>query len=50
MYPYNVHVLTIMPGFVNTKMTKDFKKGLLWATPDKVANDIVNAIYKRKNI
>ena len=26
----NVHVLTIKPGFVDTPMTKDIKKGLLW--------------------
>ena len=43
-------VLTIKPGFVITPMTKDFKKGILWAQPTQVAEDIVNAIQKRKNV
>lgn len=50
LYKHNVHVLTIMPGFVDTKMTSEFKKGLLWASPNKVANDIIKAIEKRKNV
>ena len=47
---YNVQVLTIKPGFVDTPMTKDFKKGLLWVKPEKVAKDIKKAIDKKKNI
>ena len=43
-------VLTIKPGFVITPMTKDFKKGILWAQPEQVAVNIVNAIKKRKNV
>ena len=43
-------VLTTKPGFVITPMTKDFKKGILWAQPTQVAEDIVNAIQKRKNV
>lgn len=50
LFHSNVHVLTIMPGFVDTKMTKNFKKGALWASPDKVANDIYNAILKKKDV
>lgn len=50
LYQHNVHVLTIMPGFVDTKMTTEFKKGLLWAKPEKVANDIIKAINARKNV
>ena len=50
MYAHGVHVLTILPGFVDTKMTAEFKKGALWAKPDKVAKDIVTAIYKKKDI
>lgn len=47
---YNVQVLTIIPGFVDTKMTRDFKKGILWAKPSQIAGDIVNAITKKKDI
>jgi short-subunit dehydrogenase len=39
-----VRVLTIKPGFIDTPMTKDFKKGPLWATPDVAAADIVRAM------
>ena len=45
----NVHVLDIKPGFVDTPMTADFKKGLLWAQPDKVADIICERIAKRSH-
>jgi decaprenylphospho-beta-D-erythro-pentofuranosid-2-ulose 2-reductase len=45
----NVCVLTIKPGFVDTPMTADFKKGALWAKPETVAKGIYRAIKKRKN-
>lgn len=46
----NVHVLTIMPGFVDTPMTASFPKGPLWATPDKVGLEIFSAIENRKDV
>lgn len=46
----SVNVLTIKPGFVDTPMTRDFKKGALWAKPDAVAKGIVKAVDKRKAI
>lgn len=39
----NVHVLDIKPGFVDTPMTAQFKKGPLWAKPEKIAE----LMYKR---
>lgn len=45
-----VSVLTIKPGFVDTPMTKSFKKGALWATPDKVAKGIVSAVDRNKPV
>lgn len=41
-----VTVTTIKPGFVDTPMTASFKKGALWAQPDQVAKDIVQAVDK----
>ncbi|UPG95359.1 SDR family oxidoreductase [Luteibacter aegosomatissinici] len=41
-----VDVVTIKPGFVDTPMTRDFKKGTLWAKPDAVAAGIVKAVDK----
>ncbi|MFK8137279.1 MAG: SDR family NAD(P)-dependent oxidoreductase [Bdellovibrionales bacterium] len=42
-------VLCIKPGFVDTPMTSKIKKGPLFASPDKVANDIYKAIQKKKD-
>ena len=44
----NVAVITLKPGFVDTPMTAEFKKGLLWAKPAAVAAKIVKAIDARK--
>ena len=46
----NIHVLTIKPGFVDTPMTVDFKKGLLWVSPEVIAQGIVKAINKNKDV
>jgi decaprenylphospho-beta-D-erythro-pentofuranosid-2-ulose 2-reductase len=46
LYPHGVSVITIKPGFVSTPMTAAFKKGLLWASPDKVGKAIANAMSK----
>lgn len=45
-----VGVVMIKPGFVDTPMTSEFKKGLLWAQPESVAENIVAAIEKRKDV
>lgn len=44
------HVLTIRPGFVDTPMTAHLPKGPLFSTPDKIADGILNAIAKRRDI
>lgn len=49
LHKSNVSVVTIKPGFVDTPMTSEFKKGLLWAKPGAVALIIVAAIDKRKD-
>ncbi|WP_127563934.1 SDR family oxidoreductase [Stenotrophomonas indicatrix] len=48
--PAGVNVLAIKPGFVDTPMTAAFKKGALWATPDKVAAGILKAVDKRRAV
>jgi decaprenylphospho-beta-D-erythro-pentofuranosid-2-ulose 2-reductase len=50
LYPKGVRVVTIKPGFVDTPMTASFKKGALWAKPDKVARDIVRAIERGSSV
>lgn len=46
-----VHVLTVLPGFMATKMTEGMDlPGLLTAQPDEVAGAILKAVRKEKNI
>lgn len=46
----NVNVVTIKPGFVDTPMTQEFKKGLLWSKPETIAKCIKSAIDKGKGV
>lgn len=50
LFHNNVHVLTVKPGFVDTKMTEglDLPKPLT-AQPSQVANAIFKAVNKKKN-
>jgi len=50
LYKSGVAVVTIKPGFVDTPMTAEFKKGFLWASPEKVAANIVRACNKNCDI
>ncbi|MDG6773950.1 SDR family oxidoreductase [Thiomicrorhabdus sp. ZW0627] len=49
LFKKGVHVLDIKPGFVDTPMTAEFKKGPLWAKPETIAKQIVKAVERRKN-
>ncbi len=44
-----VHVLTVKPGFVDTPMTRNKKKGLLFTKPEVIAQGILKAVRARKN-
>ncbi len=50
LHSAGVQVLTIKPGFVDTPMTREFRKGALWASPEKIAEGIHRAIVKRKDV
>jgi short-subunit dehydrogenase len=45
-----VTVIDIRPGFVDTPMTARFAKGPLWASPQRVAEDIVAAVDRRASV
>ncbi len=50
LFAHQVHVLTVLPGFVNTKMTQGLNlPALLTTTPEKVAYDIYKAYKAGKN-
>ena len=45
-----IRVITIKPGFVDTKMTAAFNKNILWSSPEKVAKGIKVAIDNKRDI
>jgi len=49
LHSSNVAVITIKPGFVDTPMTANFKKGVLWAKPKVVALQIIKSIDSSKS-
>jgi short-subunit dehydrogenase len=51
LYREGVHVVTVQPGFVYTKMTEDLSlPKLLTATPADVADVVYRGVQKKKNI
>ena len=51
LYHDNVHVVTVLPGFVNTKMTAELNlPPLLTANPEQVADAVEKAIRKKQNV
>ena len=51
LFKRNVQVLTVLPGFINTKMTESMDlPGLLTAQPDEVAEDIYKAFRKNRDV
>ena len=49
LHKSNVAVVTIKPGFVDSPMTAEFKKGILWTKPNVVAAKIVNKVDKKSD-
>ncbi|MBS1949083.1 MAG: SDR family oxidoreductase [Bacteroidetes bacterium] len=50
LFKDNIHVVSIKPGFVYTKMTEELQlPKLLTAQPSEVANAVYNAVQKKKN-
>lgn len=51
LYHKGVHVTTVQPGFVYTKMTEDLKlPPLLTAKPEDIGEAVYNAVVKKKNV
>jgi short-subunit dehydrogenase len=51
LFPFGVHVITVKPGFVYTKMTEGLPlPGILTATPQKVAERVFQAAKNGRNV
>ena len=50
LYHHGVHVITVKPGFVDTRMVFGSGKSALVAAPEAVACDIYRAVISRKNV
>jgi short-subunit dehydrogenase len=51
LYHSKVHVLTVLPGFVNTRMTENLNlPKLLTAQPDEVGAAIYKAVKNKKDV
>jgi decaprenylphospho-beta-D-erythro-pentofuranosid-2-ulose 2-reductase len=51
LYHKGVHVVTVQPGFVYTKMTEDLKlPKMLTAKPAEVADAVYSAVIKKKDV
>ncbi len=51
LYHKGVHVVTVQPGFVYTKMTEELSlPKMLTAQPEEVAEAVFNAVQKKKNV
>ncbi len=51
MFHHKVHVITVLPGFISSKMTAHLKlPGILTSTPSEVGNSIFKSFKKKKNV
>jgi short-subunit dehydrogenase len=51
LFKNNVHVMTVKPGFVNTKMTFDRNPPkILTASPEQVGKAVYRGVVKQKNV
>ncbi|HEV2777931.1 MAG TPA: decaprenylphospho-beta-D-erythro-pentofuranosid-2-ulose 2-reductase [Actinophytocola sp.] len=48
--PHGIRVTVVRPGFVHTRMTEGMPAAPLSTTPDRVADVIVDAVRKRKDL
>jgi len=49
LLPFNIDVVDIRPGFVDSPMTAQFKKGPLWSSPKQIAEIIVKSVEHKRH-
>ena len=50
LYLYDIQVLTIKPGFVDTPMTDHLDKNILFVKPEIIAKGIYRSIKRKRNV
>lgn len=50
LHKAGVRVVTIKPGFIDTPMTEAFKKGILWASPERVSKRIYQSLNSSRDV
>lgn len=50
LFKKNIHISLILPGFTNSKMTKNFKKNFIWSNANLVAKNIVDGLDRKKEV
>jgi decaprenylphospho-beta-D-erythro-pentofuranosid-2-ulose 2-reductase len=49
LLPFDINVVDIRPGFVDSPMTAQFKKGPLWSSPKQIAEIIVKSAERKRH-
>ena len=49
LFDFNIKVVNAKPGLIETPMTSDFKKNLLYSNPNKICTKLVNSIEKNNS-
>lgn len=49
LFRFNINVVNVKPGLLDTPMTSNFKKNFLFSNPNKICNTLVNSIEKKNN-
>lgn len=49
LHAHNIHVIDIRPGLVDSPMTAQLKKGILWSSPELIAKKILRSIDSKKH-
>jgi len=50
LFSKGVHVMTVLPGFVATPMTAHLPQGPLFASPRKIAQEIVHGLNRKRDV
>jgi len=50
LHPLGIRVITVKPGLVDTPMTEQFPKGVIWARPERIAAGILRTLRGSRDV